>query len=246
MVRVTTNPGRGVVLNADLGSLSLPIRIPDRPVAAPQIHLGAGRGIRHHPGLHGVRERPVHLYAGRRIAVENESPHAKRHGKSSAGTRRTSSLRGGRGTRRRCRSAPASHRSRPTAPGRRSAPARRSGERRYRHRSAPPPSGTAAIRHRSARCWPTPCSIPCSRPSRSHCLGHSAARSTNVILTSSSVRTGGTTAPAGATRSAICRIQSTNARCNSAARGSRNQSCSASRTRSTSSNDRLCSSRISR
>ena len=52
-------------------------------------------------------------------------------------------------------------------------------------------------------------------------------------LTSSSVRTGGTTAPAGATRSAICRIQSTNARCNSAARGSRNQSCSAS----TSSND---------
>ena len=28
-------------------------------------------------------------------------------------------------------------------------------------------------------------------------MGHSAARSTNVILTSSSVRTGGTTAPAG-------------------------------------------------
>ena len=42
--------------------------IPDRPVGAAQIHLGAGRGIGHHAGLHGVRERPVHLHAGRRIA----------------------------------------------------------------------------------------------------------------------------------------------------------------------------------
>ena len=72
-------------------------------------------------------------------------------------------------------------------------------------------------------------------------MGHSAARSTTDILISSSVRTGGTTAPAGAIRSAICRIQSTNARSNSAARGSCNHGCSASRTRSTSSNDRLCS-----
>ena len=71
--------------------------VPDRPVGAAQIHLGAGRGIGHHAGLHGVRERPVHLHTGRRIAVENESPHAMRTGKSSAGTRRTSSLRAATG-----------------------------------------------------------------------------------------------------------------------------------------------------
>ncbi len=48
-----------------------------------------------------------------------------------------------------------------------------------------------------------------------------SARSTTDILISSSVRTGGTAAPAGAIRSAICRIQSTNARSNSAARDPR-------------------------
>ena len=50
--------------------------VPDRPVAATQIDLGAGRGIRDDPGLHGVIERPVPLRASGRIAVENESPYA--------------------------------------------------------------------------------------------------------------------------------------------------------------------------
>ena len=102
----------------------------------------------------------------------------------------------GQGTRRRCRSAPASHRSRPTDPGRRSAPARRSGERRYRLRSAPPPSGTGAPgarigrgrdqRRGGRRLRPQgdagrrrrPAARPCSGRSLSQCPGRRAARST--------------------------------------------------------------------
>ena len=45
---------------------------------------------------------------------------------------------------------------------------------------------------------------PVSRPSRSHCLGHSATRSTNVIFASSNVRASGIAVPAGASRSVIC------------------------------------------
>ena len=87
------------------------------------------------------------------------------------------------------------------------------------------PKRAAAIRHSNARRCSTPCSRPClrpcakpcSRPSRSHCLGHSPTRSTNVA--SSNVRAGGTAAPAGARRSAICRTQSARARCRFALHG---------------------------
>ena len=100
------------------------------------------------------------------------------------------------------------------------------------------PKRAAAIRHSNARCCSTPCSRPClrpcakpcSRPSRSHCLGHSPTRSTNVIFASSNVRAGGTAAPAGARRSAICRTQSANARCNPTAVRPRSQPCNASTT----------------
>ena len=65
-------------------------------------------------------------------------------------------------------------------------------------------------------------------PWLSHCACHLLTRSTNVILTSSNVRTGGSAAPTGAGRSIICPTQSTHARCSSAARGTRNQPCNVS------------------
>ena len=45
-----------------------------------------------------------------------------------------------------------------------------------------------------------------------HSLDHSAARSTNVILTSSNFRISGNSTPLGTSRCTICRIQSANAR----------------------------------
>ena len=98
-----------------------------------------------------------------------------------------------RETRRRCRSAPASHPPRPRA-------GLAIGANMVARRAAvDAPKRAADIRDSNARCCSTPCSQPClrpcakpcSRPSRSHCLGHSPTRSTNVIFVSSNVRAGG-------------------------------------------------------
>ena len=113
----------------------------------------------------------------------------------------------GRETRLPCRSARATRQPRPSVPGPRCRPAPPTDAPRCPLRIAMLPcAATVPARARDpARCLPRglPRGLapdPCSMPSRTHCFGHSAARSTNVIFTSSNVNFAGSFSPSGRTR----------------------------------------------
>ncbi len=76
-----------------------------------------------------------------------------------------------------------------------------------------------SIHRRQLRTDSTTSRIPCSRPSRSHCFGHSATRSSSVILAPSKVRTGAGSASPSSKCLARLHTQSVNARFNPSSPG---------------------------